>query len=132
MSFNNKVHLSGFLGQDPKEITRENSRFTVLQIATTDSYQVKNGEEIIWKQNEPVWHDVFVYSPVATKFANKLKKGNKVDISGRISYLPFKDEEGRNRKQAAIVADFIEKIDYPRQDSLSASDFDELAEKLTA
>lgn len=36
-------------------------------------------------------------------YTRELKKGDRVRISGEISYRPFKDAEGNNRKQASIV-----------------------------
>jgi single-strand DNA-binding protein len=109
MSFNNKVQLSGFLGQDPKPIIKGNKSFTVLRLATTDSYPVKQGDQTVWKDKETEWHDVFVFRPSASKFSNELKKGDKVEISGSISYQPFKDQEGNNRRQATIIASFVER-----------------------
>lgn len=111
MTYNNKVQLSGFLGQDPKPITKGNKSFTVLRLATTDSYPVKQGDQTIWKDKETEWHDIFVFRPAASKFANELKKGDKVEISGSISYQPFKDQAGNNRRQASIIASFVEKPD---------------------
>ncbi len=130
MTFNNKVQLSGFLGKDPRAITKGDKSFTVLEIATTDSYPVKQGEETKWEDKETVWHDVFVFRPSASKFANELKKGDKLEISGSISYQVFKDQQGYNRKQAAIVANFVEKLNHSKQEQLFTKEIvDELAEK---
>jgi len=133
MTFNNKVQLSGFLGQEPKPITKGDKIFTILQVATTDSYPIKQGEETRWEDKETVWHDVFVFRPSASKFANELKKGDKVEISGSISYQIFKDEKGYNRKQAAIIASFVEKLNHSKQEQLFSKELvEELAKKMTA
>lgn len=132
MSFNNKVQLSGFLGQDPKEIDKNNNNFTVLQVATTDSYPVKQDSETKWEDKETIWHDVFIFRPAVSKIAKDLKKGDKVELSGSLSYRPFKDEKGISRKQATIVANFIEKAGNSKQDLLIQNEINDLVEKMTA
>jgi single-strand DNA-binding protein len=132
MSFNNKVQLSGFLGQDPKEIAKSGKNFTVLQVATTDSYAVKQDKQTKWEDKETIWHDVFVFRPTALKIAKDLKKGDKVELSGSLSYRLFKDEAGITRKQATIVANFIEKVGSTKQDKLIQNEINDLVEKMTA
>ena len=123
MAINCKIELNGFLGSDPKIIEKDSKIFIALRIATTDSYPLvdeKTGE-VKWKDKESVWHDVLVFRPQAAHFARDLKKGNAVTISGTLDYKTFKDEQGKSRRQASIVANFIEKVEYHRQDELFAS-----------
>ena len=94
MSNNNRVELSGHLGADPKVIGKDDKTFLVLRLATTDSYPVGQGEEVKWKDRETIWHDVLVFKPATAHFARDLKKGDRVQITGAISYRPFKDAEG--------------------------------------
>lgn len=121
MAINNRVELSGHLGADPKVIGKGDKTFLVLRVATTDSYPIGQGEEVKWKDRETVWHDVLVFKPATAHFARDLKKGDRVQITGGISYRPFKDAEGYTRRQANIVASFIEKIHYDKQESLALS-----------
>lgn len=132
MTFNNKVQLSGFLGQEPRAINKETKQFAALQVATNDNYPVKAGGEPKWEEKETVWHDVLVFRPAVVKFANDLKKGDRVAISGSISYKLFKDQQGFNRKQATIIANTITKLGSPGQDKLIQTEIDEIVEKLTA
>lgn len=121
MSRNNKVELNGFLGSDPKTITKDGKNFIVLNVATTDSYPVANEKtgEITWKDKETVWHDVIVFRATTAQFAKELRKGDKVEISGTLSYRPFEDTEGNTRKQATVIGTYIEKIAYNKQENLS-------------
>ena len=132
MSKNNKVELSGFLGTDPKIIIKDGKNFIVLNVATTDSYPVTNEKtgEITWKDKETVWHDVLIFRVTTAQFAKELKKGDRVEVSGTLSYRPFKDAEGYTRKQATIVGTFIEKIAYNKQEELTLNSIAEAAEEI--
>lgn len=121
MPSNNRVELNGFLGNDPKVIDKEGKKFVALRLATTDSYKDDSGQ---WQDKESVWHDVLVFRPAAVQFAEKLKKGDKVELIGSLSYKSFKDENGFNRSQATIIAGFVQhqankKVDEPSQDEVN-------------
>ena len=126
---NAKAHLMGYLGEDAKPVTKDGKNFTVLKVATNDSYPVKEGEITKWKKKETVWHDVLVFNPSASRFANELKKGDKVEVSGPISYRNFKDEKGFNRPQATIIGDLISKIEYAKKETKKI--VEEVVESLT-
>ena len=132
MAINNRVELYGHLGSDPKIIGKEDKTFLALRVATTDSYPVGQGEETKWKDRETVWHDVLVFRPATAHFARDLKKGDRVQITGAISYRPFKDSEGNTRNQASIVANFIEKIHYEKQEELLPRDYDQAIDQALA
>ncbi len=130
MAVNCKIELNGFLGGDAKTVTHNGKSFVVLNIATTDSYPVKDEKtgETKWKDKETVWHEVLVFRAQAAHFARDLRKGDAVNITGSLAYKPFKDEKGYTKHQASVIANYIEKIEYPRQDELS---FDEASEAIS-
>lgn len=113
MARNNKIELHGFLGQDAKVIESDGKTFVSLRVATTDSYKDENDK---WQDKESIWHEILVFRPLTVQFAKELKKGNLVDITGSISYRPFKDEQGYTRNQATIVAGYIEKANFDKKD----------------
>lgn len=123
MAQNNSVQLLGHLGADPKSHDKNGKVFIVLNVATQDSYPTEEKGETKWHERETVWHDVLVFRPTAAHFARELKKGDRVRISGEISYRPFKDAEGYTRKQATIVATYIEKVHYEKQEVLIPYDY---------
>lgn len=130
MAINCKIELNGFLGADPKSISKNGKTFIALRVATTDTYPVKDEKtgETKWKDKETMWHDVMVFRPNAAHFARDLKKGDAVTITGTLGYKPFKDENGNTKRQANIIANYIEKVEYNRQDEFP---FDEVDEALT-
>lgn len=126
MATNCKIELNGFLGADPKSISKNGKTFIALRVATTDTYPVKDEKtgETKWKDKETIWHDVLVFRPNAAHFARDLKKGDAVTITGSLGYKPFKDEKGNTKLQASIVANYIEKVEYNRQDEFSFEEID--------
>lgn len=125
MATNCKIELNGFLGADPKSVSKNGKTFISLRVATTDTYPVKDEKtgETKWKDKETIWHDVLVFRPNAAHFARDLKKGDAVTITGSLSYQPFKDENGIPKRGVNIIANYIEKVEYNRQEELS---FDEI------
>lgn len=124
MANNCKIELNGYLGADPKSISKNGKTFIALRIATTDSYPVNDEKtgEVKWKDKETIWHDVLVFRPQAAHFARDLKKGDAVQISGTLAYKPFKDEHSYSKQEAFVVANFVEKDEFPRQDELTFGD----------
>lgn len=131
MANNCKIELNGYLGADPKSISKNGKTFIVLRIATTDSYPVKDEKtgEVKWKDKETIWHDVLVFRPQAAHFARDLKKGDAVQISCSLAYKPFKDENGNIKFQVSIIANYLERVEYNRQDELAFDDVDEVIEQ---
>ena len=129
MATNCKIELNGFLGADPKSITNNGKTFIALRVATTDTYPVKDEKtgETKWKDKETMWHDVLVFRPNAAHFARDLKKGDAVTITGSLGYKTFKDESGNAKRQANIIANYIEKVEYNRQDELELEQAIEVA-----
>lgn len=118
MNLNATLRLTGFLGEDAKRVSKDGKNYTILSVATTDSYPTDKNDEIVWIEKEAVWHSVFVFKPATKAFASELKKGNKVNIKAALSYEDFKDSEGFNRKHALIEGLYIETINYNKQERL--------------
>lgn len=54
------------------------------------------------------WHKVCVFKPnLRETVLNYMKKGQRVFISGKISYGEFKDEEGNTKPSTAVIADDV-------------------------
>ena len=65
-----------------------------------------------WEDKETVWHNVLAFSEALRKQVATLKKGDKVELIGSISYKPFKDENGVSRLNAVIIGSQIKKLEY--------------------
>lgn len=114
MTSNNQVQLTGFIGDDPKLITKDEKKFVSLRIATSDSFLVKDNDGTKWQNKVTVWHNVLVFRQDIMNTVNALKKGDKVELLGSISYKPFKDEKGFTKNEATIIGENIRKIDYAK------------------
>lgn len=119
MAYNSKVELNGILGKDPKVIEKDGKTFVSLRIATTDSYPAKEGDQTIWKDKESQWHEILVFRPYTVAIAKELKKLDIVEITGSLSYRPFKYENSYTKHEASIIAEFIKKVEVGKPEEPS-------------
>ena len=110
MSVNNKSILTGNLGMDAGVITTEKSEFVAFSICTQDSY--KKGND--WIKKDPVWHDIRVFNPQLMALAKRLKKGERVEVTGELTYLP-KECDGIKYRDTRINAYLIEDAPLPNK-----------------
>ena len=115
--YQNKAILTGFLGGDAVVHTaRNNSPFTVLSLATKESYKDKT----TGKYNDRTeWHNLIVFGKLG-EFAAKLKKGAHVQIEGRIQHSEYKGV-----KSDTIRVNSILKLDRAEKAAASEDDFEE-------
>lgn len=80
--YKNSVELIAFVGKDAeiKQSSSNNSTFTVLSVATKESW--KNKETGEW-ESRAEWHQVLVAGK-AGQYAARLKKGAHVQIDGTL------------------------------------------------
>jgi len=95
MAINNSVTLIGNMGSDADIIDTDNTTFAAVSIATTDSYKDDNGD---WQELATIWHNVLTFNPKLIEVLKNLKKGSRLEITGSLSYRPYKiamsDEHG--------------------------------------
>lgn len=97
----NKVILVGNLGSDPEVRYFDNGGVVAkFNIATTESYQNKNGERV--EQTE--WHRIELWEGLAKVAEKYLKKGNQVYVEGRLRTDTWTDKEGQQRTGVTIRA----------------------------
>ena len=102
----NQVTLLGNLGKDPEIKTLENgTKVASMTVATSESYKDKSDE---W-QTLTEWHNVVVWRPSAT--VEKLSKGDKVFIQGKITTRKYSDKEGVERYRTEIVANTVKGLE---------------------
>ena len=117
MAYNANVELNGNLGTDAKLITKDGKSFVALRLATQDSYPVKEGDTTTWKDSQTtLWHDVLIFRPTAIEIAKSLKKGDRIELKGALSYRQIKGEDGYNHQEATIIARFISKVDFGKSE----------------
>lgn len=87
MAINNTVTLIGNMGSEADIIETENTTFAAVSIATTDSYKDDKGE---WHELATIWHNVLTFNPKLIEVLKNLKKGTRLEITGSLSYRPYK------------------------------------------
>ena len=100
----NSVQLIGNLGQDVELREFETGKKASFTLATHDYYTDKNGE----KQEKTEWHNIVAWSNLAQWMNDRLSKGDRVLIQGKLTYRKYDDKDGNTKYITEIVAsDFI-------------------------
>ncbi len=96
----NLVILVGGLGRDAEtRFTTNNVSVTSFSVATEHSY--KKDED--WK-DETTWHNCVAFN-LSDWIKDKLKKGEKVYLRGRISNTSYTDKDGNKRYKSEVIVD---------------------------
>ncbi|MEL6821475.1 MAG: single-stranded DNA-binding protein [Calditrichota bacterium] len=117
MANNNTVILIGNLGEDPKTYHNDKGNYVVIRLATTDSY--KDEDLGAYVNKEPVWHSVFAFGSNVQGYARNFKKGDRIKITGSLSYRKHQlvDQDGvvQYFTEASITASRVERADLPKK-----------------
>lgn len=117
MARNNIVELTGNIGKEPTTHNpKTDEEFVVLRLVTTDSYQDDKGN---WIEKDPVWHSVLFFAPSARDYARAYKTGDRVKVTGSLSYrtLEVTNQKGKVQKftTASIIGSRIQDARLPRK-----------------
>ena len=97
----NKVELIGFAGMDPEIVELPNNvKLAKLRVATSDNYKDKDDN---WVSNT-VWHNVVMWNQRADELAANVKKGDRVNIVGKLDYRIVEVAEGVKKYYTDIIA----------------------------
>lgn len=97
----NKVELSGHAGMDPEvRLINENLKIAKFSLATNESYKNREGEWI----RDTTWHNIVLWNKLATEAEEKVKKGNKVNLTGKLTYRQYIDKNGMKHNFAEVHA----------------------------
>ena len=120
--FKNNVEIIGFLGGDAqvKTAATNNHEFTVLSVATQESWKDKESGE--W-QKATEWHSVICNNGLG-KYAASLTKGTHVLVEGVLRSRTYSLEVGVGKKKQDkqirtwfIKATRVIKLDRPSRDA---------------
>lgn len=102
----NIVILGGNLGQDAEtRFTNNGTAVTTFSLATQNSYKGKDGNTV--KNTD--WHKVVGFG-LPDFIRQGLTKGEKVAVTGRLTYNSYTDKDGVKRKTCEIIADSIQLV----------------------
>lgn len=103
----NKVELQGFLGRDAEIKTFESGRTLVnFSIATNESFKNTNGE---WVTNT-TWHNVAYWKNKKDESFDNLKKGELVNVTGKLNNRKYIDKQGHEKYITEVVAQKLEQV----------------------
>ncbi|XP_063236409.1 single-stranded DNA-binding protein, mitochondrial [Bacillus rossius redtenbacheri] len=100
----NEVRLLGRVGAEPQKRGTEEHPVVIFSLATHTNYKYETGEYM----QRTDWHRVCVFKPALRDTVyTYLRKGQRVLVSGRLTYGEVKDEAGRATTTTAVVADDV-------------------------
>ncbi len=109
----NKCMIIGNLGRDPEmRYTPSGQAVTQFTVATNRRWRGQNDE---W-QEETEWFRVVVWGQQAERTAERLRKGNKVYIEGRIQTRQWEDQSGQKRYTTELVANTVTSLERRERD----------------
>jgi len=101
MSCVNQVILLGNLGADPVlRVTSAGRNLATFSVATSRNWQNDDGE---WQQ-QTNWHRVVVWGERAQTVSDRMAKGNRVYVEGRLQSRSWEDERGARRTLTEVHA----------------------------
>ncbi|CAF4935927.1 unnamed protein product [Pieris macdunnoughi] len=100
----NQVTLLGRVGADPQKRGTEEHPVINFPLATHFSYKYESGD-VLQKTD---WHRISVFRPGLRDTVYKfLKKGQRVYVTGKLSYGEIKLDDGQVRSASTVIADDI-------------------------
>jgi single-strand DNA-binding protein len=119
----NKVILAGFLGKDATVHTGNNGNFTILELATNESYKDKESDRYITRTE---WHKLIVFGGRG-EYAAKLKKGDHILAEGSLHHNEYESKKTNTKQQSnSIRITNIQKLDRSQKTSSDAEDAEEI------
>jgi single-stranded DNA-binding protein len=116
MAINNTVILTGNLGAEADIIETENTTFAAIRLATTDSY--KNEETGKWEELDTIWHNLIAFNPRVIEVLKSLKTGTRIEVTGSLSYRPYKvmsNGKEITKKEASVIIRKVEMAPLPKK-----------------
>ena len=96
----NYIQLVGHLGKDPELTTFDNgSTKACLSLATNYKYTSRDGDPV----EETTWHRVIGFGTTAEIMRDRLSRGKRVLIEGRMQYGTY-EKDGQTVNTAEVVA----------------------------
>jgi len=106
----NKVELRGIVGSVRVQTFDEN-RMARIGLATNFAYKDREGTAVI----DTSWHNVIAWEGRNIQNLEKIEKGTKLRVIGRIRYQNYTGLDGVDRTGTDILANQIQIIEDPSQ-----------------
>ncbi|XP_068627791.1 single-stranded DNA-binding protein, mitochondrial [Battus philenor] len=100
----NQVTLLGRVGADPQKRGTNDHPVINFPLATNFSYKYESGD--ILQRTD--WHRISIFKPSLRDTVFKyLKKGQRVYVTGKLSYGEIKLDDGQVRTASTVIADDV-------------------------
>ena len=96
--YENTIRLKGFLGRDAETKQTSNNPLIILSLATKSSYKDKQKDEWISRTD---WHRIVCFAKTA-KYADGLKKGDYVEVTGTLRSSRYDGEVAIGKKKTTV------------------------------
>lgn len=106
----NKVELRGIVGSVRIQ-TFDDNRMARIGLATNFAYKDREGTAVI----DTSWHNVIAWEGRNIQNLEKIEKGTKLRVIGRIRYQNYTGLDGVDRTGTDILANQIQIIEDPSQ-----------------
>ena len=106
----NKVELKGIVG-NVRIQTYDDNKMARIGLATNFAYKDREGTAVI----DTSWHNVIAWEGRNIQDLDKIGKGTKLHVLGRIRYQNYTGVDGIDRTGTDILASQIKIIDDPSQ-----------------
>lgn len=96
----NEIKILGHVGQTPEIRSLESGvKVATFSVATSKTYKQQNGEKTTLTQ----WHRVVAWRNLAEIVEKYVSKGDKVYVSGEMTYRQYETEGGEKRSISEII-----------------------------
>lgn len=104
----NRVELKGIVGSVRIQ-TFDESKMARIGLATNYAYKDREGAAVI----DTSWHNVVAWEGRSIQGLDRISKGMKLHVIGRIRYSSYTGMDGVNRVGTDIIAGQLKVIDDP-------------------
>ena len=95
----NNITIAGNIGRDP-ELKYAPTGLAILKFSVADTYGKDDNKKT-------TWHDIVVFGEQAETVADKIGKGMRVVIIGRLQIENFEKKDGTKGKRVEVLADEV-------------------------
>jgi single-strand DNA-binding protein len=95
----NNITIAGNVGRDP-ELKYTPANLAILKFSVADT----SGKD---DNKKTTWHDIVVFGEQAESVADKIGKGVRVIVIGRLQIENFEKKDGTKGKRVEVIADEV-------------------------
>lgn len=96
--------LLGRVGNDPQVRGSEEHPVVTFSLATHNNYRYESGDML----QRTDWHRISIFKPTLREMVSSyMKKGQRIYVTGRLTYGEIKTDDGQVRATTSVIADDV-------------------------